>query len=179
MVLRFAFDKRTVSGRRPLLDSFGVIVMPSWLVGRYLPISTWSKKILTGYSSMLDCLLRASVYSTPLWNKFLGWNSWFWFHIILYKFDRLLQYSVVLPGVSLISKSCLKGAENMLQCSWFVITWRAGRIAFFLPFKKIVFGRKLAVPERSHLPYIVSSNRLLQGLLPVCPLTLLGLLNSF
>ena len=94
---------------------------------------------------MLDYLLRAGVYTTPLWNKFLGWNRWFRFHIlvILYEFDQLFQYSVVPSGISPISKSCLTGAEDMLQCLYFVKILRTGRIAFFLPFKRIERIRKL------------------------------------
>ena len=97
---------------------------------------------------VLNCLLRACIYFPLLLNKFLHWNSWFRFHIILYKSDQLIQYSVVPPGVSLISKSYLTGSEDMLQCLWFVITQRIGRIAFFFPFKKIVFRRKLLYIER-------------------------------
>ena len=85
---------------------------------------------MTGYSFMFDCLLRDSVYSAPLWNKFPGWNSWFKFHIIVYKSDQHFQYSIVPPDISPITKSCLTGAEDMLQCLWFVITLGTGRITF-------------------------------------------------
>ena len=57
-------------------------------------------------------MLRASVYSDPFWNRCLVWNSWFWFHSILYKFDHLFQYFVVPPGVSPFSKNYLAGVQG-------------------------------------------------------------------
>ena len=46
----------------------------------------------------------------------------FHIHMELFSVDRLLQYSVVPPGVSPICKSGLIETEDMLQCLWCVIT---------------------------------------------------------
>ena len=86
MILRLALDRRTISRQWPLLDSVlgNRYVI---LVVRQVPTNLHLiREGLTGYGSMFDHFLRAGVYSAPH-----GWNSWFRFHIILYKSDQLLQ----------------------------------------------------------------------------------------
>ena len=54
-------------------------------------------------------------------NTFLGWNSWFRFHTILYKSDQLFQNPIMLAVIWPVTKSCLIGVEDMLQCLWFIL----------------------------------------------------------